>query len=107
MSEEDKVQGDQAPQQSDPVEGYQPAALHARLDAAAVLIEAMMQRIKTLESWMLKLDQRKPDRSAWDAPKPKQTLGAGIGQAIPKARSTVVRLSPEATEYVPTEDPHG
>lgn len=79
--------------------------LHDRLDQQARVIEQLSQRIMTLEAWAIQLqpptvftDLYRRDRTAWDAPKPKQTLGAGIGQAIPARKSTAVRLPPEATE---------
>ena len=97
------------------------AELLNRLDTHAKMIEDLSQRVNTLESWAVQLKreptafteipisehplykQDKRDRTAWDAPKPVQTLGAGIGQAIPNPmRGPKI---PEADYEGPTEGP--
>ena len=83
------------------------AELHNRLDRQEQVIEAMSQRVKTLEEWAVQLKREptvftekplsehplykrdKPDQTAWDASKP--TPGAGIGHAIPKVKESPAR----------------
>jgi hypothetical protein len=115
-----QAQGDQAPKPDAPDPPFkdeltiiwreEKAALHARLganrvclDAHAVMIEAMMQRIKVLEEWALSLNKDK-------AEKPKQTPGAGIGHSFPNPLRgpKVSSVSPMEKDYEgPTEGPRG